>query len=214
MESIIEKALQQPGALTRNEIAELLSLEDTKELFTAAYEVKCRYIGKRVSLRGLIEMGNLCAKDCYYCGIRKSNSHVKRYRLAEDDVIRMAKWCFEHDYGSVVLQSGEIESEANTMSIERILHGIREFGGDDFGVTLWMYATPAVYPLSTVSGTLKRLLLLNPVSAPMELYRYALLGVGTLDPGAIAWSVFCSLAVSFLGVVVFSRVERSFVDTV
>ena len=136
MESIIEKALQQPGALTRNEIAELLSLEDTKELFTAAYEVKCRYIGKRVSLRGLIEMGNLCAKDCYYCGIRKSNSHVKRYRLAEDDVIRMAKWCFEHDYGSVVLQSGEIESEANTMSIERILHGIREFGGDAFGVTL------------------------------------------------------------------------------
>ena len=136
MESIIEKALQQPGALTRNEIAELLSLEDTKELFTTAYEVKCRYIGKRVSLRGLIEMGNLCAKDCYYCGIRKSNSHVKRYRLAEDDVIRMAKWCFEHDYGSVVLQSGEIESEANTMSIERILHGIREFGGDAFGVTL------------------------------------------------------------------------------
>ncbi|MBO7090358.1 MAG: [FeFe] hydrogenase H-cluster radical SAM maturase HydE [Victivallales bacterium] len=136
MESIIEKALQQPGALTRNEIAELLSLEDTKELFTAAYEVKCRYIGKRVSLRGLIEMGNLCAKDCYYCGIRKSNSRVKRYRLAEDDVIRMAKWCFEHDYGSVVLQSGEIESEANTMSIERILHGIREFGGDAFGVTL------------------------------------------------------------------------------
>ena len=106
MESIIEKALQQPGALTRNEIAELLSLEDTKELFTAAYE------------------------------IRKSNSHVSRYRLEEDDVIRMARWCFEHDYGSVVLQSGEIESEANTMSVERILHGIREFGGDAFGVTL------------------------------------------------------------------------------
>ena len=103
--------------------------------FTMVFKA-CRHIGKRVSLRGLIEMGNLCAKDCYYCGIRKSNSHVKRYRLAEDDVIRMAKWCFEHDYGSVVLQSGEIESEANTMSIERILHGIREFGGDAFGVTL------------------------------------------------------------------------------
>ena len=136
MNSIIEKAQQHPGVLTRNEIVALLSMEDAKELFTAAYDVKCRHIGKRVSLRGLIEMGNLCAKDCYYCGIRKSNSHVKRYRLAEDDVIRMAKWCFEHDYGSVVLQSGEIESEANTMSIERILHGIREFGGDAFGVTL------------------------------------------------------------------------------
>ena len=136
MNGIIEKAMRQAGALDKNEIVSLLSMEDTKELFTSAYQLKCRYIGKRVSLRGLIEMGNLCAKDCYYCGIRKSNSHVTRYHLDEEDVIRMAKWCFEHDYGSVVLQSGEIESESNTMSIERILRGIREFGGDAFGVTL------------------------------------------------------------------------------
>ena len=136
MNGIIEKAMRQAGALDKNEIVSLLSMEDTKELFASAYQLKCRYIGKRVSLRGLIEMGNLCAKDCYYCGIRKSNSHVTRYHLDEEDVIRMAKWCFEHDYGSVVLQSGEIESEANTMSIERILRGIREFGGDAFGVTL------------------------------------------------------------------------------
>ena len=136
MNGIIEKAMRQAGALDKNEIVSLLSMEDTKELFASAYQLKCRYIGKRVSLRGLIEMGNLCAKDCYYCGIRKSNSHVTRYHLDEEDVIRMAKWCFEHDYGSVVLQSGEIESESNTMSIERILRGIREFGGDAFGVTL------------------------------------------------------------------------------
>ena len=133
---LIEKALRGPGALTQAEIAALLSLEDTAALFKAAYWLKCRHVGKRVSLRGLIEMGNHCAKDCLYCGIRRSNAKVARYRLAEEDVLRMAKWCFERGYGSVVLQSGEIEAEENTAFVERVLKGIREFGGDAFGVTL------------------------------------------------------------------------------
>ena len=133
---IIEKSMQKPGALSHDEIVALLSLEETDKLFRAADQVKCRHVGNVVSLRGLVEIGNVCAKDCYYCGIRRSNPNVTRYRLAEEDVLRMAKWCFEHDYGSVVLQSGEIESEANTAFVERILRGIREFGGDDFGVTL------------------------------------------------------------------------------
>ena len=159
MNSIIEKALQQPGAMTQQEIVALLSLEDTKELFAAAYQLKCRYIGKRVSLRGLIEMGNVCAKDCFYCGIRKSNSNVKRYRLSEEDVIRMAKWCFEHDYGSVVLQSGELETEENTAFVERILKGIREFGGDAFGVTLCLgEQTEEVFRLWREAGAHRYLL--------------------------------------------------------
>ena len=136
MNGIIEKSMRKPGALEHDEIVALLSLEETDELFKAAYQVKCRHIGKKVSLRGLIEMGNHCAKDCYYCGIRMSNHNVSRYRLGEEDVVRMAKWCFERGYGLVVLQSGEIESEANTAMVERILAWIREFGGDAFGVTL------------------------------------------------------------------------------
>ena len=84
----------------------------------------------------------------------------------------------------------------------------------DFGVTLWMYATPVVYPLSTVGGSLRRVLLLNPVTAPMELYRYALLGVGSFDGRSLAFSLLVTLAVSFAGVVIFNRVERTFMDTV
>jgi len=136
MNGIIKKSMRKPGTLAHDEIVALLSLEETDELFRAAYQIKNKHIGKKVSLRGLIEMGNHCAKDCYYCGIRKSNHNVSRYRLGEEDVLRMAKWCFERGYGSVVLQSGEIESEANTAMVERILAGIREFGGDAFGVTL------------------------------------------------------------------------------
>ena len=136
MNPLIEKAARKPYNLTHGEIVSLLALEDTAELFAAAYELKCRHVGKIVSLRGLIEFSNQCSKNCYYCGIRRGNTLVKRYHLSEDDVVRMARWSFEQGYGSVVLQSGELESEANTAFVERVLKRIREFGGDEFGVTL------------------------------------------------------------------------------
>ncbi|MBQ7692711.1 MAG: ABC transporter permease [Oscillospiraceae bacterium] len=84
----------------------------------------------------------------------------------------------------------------------------------DFGVTLWMYATPVVYPLSTVSGPLRRVLLLNPVTAPMELYRRCLLGTGSVVTASLVWSLVFTLFVSAAGIVIFSRVERTFMDTV
>ena len=83
-----------------------------------------------------------------------------------------------------------------------------------FGVSLWMYATPVVYPLSSVSGPLRSLLLLNPVSAPMELFRYAVLGAGTVTLPFLGLSWAITLAVTFFGVVIFSKVERTFMDTV
>ena len=136
MDKLIEKALGKPYALAHDEIVSLLGHGDAKELFAAAYELKCRHVGKVVALRGIVEMGNVCAKNCFYCGIRRGNAKVARYQLGEDDVVRMARWCFDQKYGSVVLQSGEIESEEHTEYIERILKRIREFGGDAFGITL------------------------------------------------------------------------------
>ena len=136
MDKLIAKALAKPYDLVHDDIVSLLSRRDERELFSAAYELKCRHVGKVVALRGIVEMGNVCAKNCYYCGIRRGNAKVSRYRLGEDDVVRMARWCFDQNYGSVVLQSGEIESDAHTEYIERILKRIREFGGDAFGITL------------------------------------------------------------------------------
>ena len=65
---------------TKSDIVQLLSAsgEGEKLLFKHAASVKEKYIGNTVYLRGLIEMSNMCAKDCLYCGIRKSNSHVNR----------------------------------------------------------------------------------------------------------------------------------------
>ena len=84
-----------------------------------------------------------------------------------------------------------------------------------FGVSLWMYATPVVYPLSTLGdGWMKTVLLINPVTMPVEIFRYAVLGKGSIMPMylAISWAV--TLIVVLLGIIIFNKVERNFMDTV
>ena len=81
----------------------------------------------------------------------------------------------------------------------------------DFGVSLWMYLTPIVYPLSTVAeGWMKTALQCNPVTVSVELMRYAILGQGTVDWGFYGISWLVTLAVAVLGVMIFNKVERNF----
>lgn len=83
-----------------------------------------------------------------------------------------------------------------------------------FGVQLWMYATPVVYPASQIGGKLKILMMLNPVSPIVESFRYAFLGSGSIPWNFLGISVITTLVVLFIGVVLFSRVEKTFMDTV
>ena len=84
-----------------------------------------------------------------------------------------------------------------------------------FGVQLWMYITPVVYPLSQAGeSAFRTLLLINPVTAPVEVFRFALLGQGTIVPWALVWSWGFTLLVAVFGVMVFNRVEKTFMDTV
>lgn len=84
-----------------------------------------------------------------------------------------------------------------------------------FGVQLWMYATPIVYPMSELGdGLMKTILMINPVTQPVELFRYALLGVGTVDWGFYALSWALTIAVTLLGIMIFNKVEKTFMDTV
>ena len=129
------------------------------ELRAAAYEVKLREIGRGVSLRGLIEIGNVCAKDCHYCGIRKSNRNVERFRLSKDEIIRSAKSVIEMRYGSLVLQSGEIESEEHTAFIEDVLREIMTLSNGALGVTLSLgEQTPETYRRWREAGASRYLL--------------------------------------------------------
>ena len=136
MASLLEKAAERPRALTHRELAELLAWPDADALFAAAYAVKCREIGRVVSFRGLVEFGNACEKDCLYCGIRRSNGKVRRYRLDADEIVREAEWALKAGYGSVVLQSGELAGEANAAFVEGVLRRIHAMAGDDFGITI------------------------------------------------------------------------------
>ena len=119
-----------------NSLEEMLALERPDELqalYAEAYAVKLKTIGPKVSVRGLIEAGNVCAKDCYYCGIRRSNAKVERYLLDEDEMVRLAELAKSFGYQSVVIQSGEIESEEHTRLIERT---VRRIAALDMGLTL------------------------------------------------------------------------------
>lgn len=85
-----------------------------------------------------------------------------------------------------------------------------------FGVQLWMYATPVVYPLSMLNDSprLKMLVLANPMTTPVEIFRLATLGTGTVTVFGIVYSLVFTLVALALGVVLFSRIEKTFMDTV
>ena len=84
-----------------------------------------------------------------------------------------------------------------------------------FGVQLWMYVTPIVYPMSQLGdGIVKTILMINPVTAPVEVIRYAILGKGTIMPGYLALSAVITALVLVFGIMIFNKVEKTFMDTV
>lgn len=108
MIKILKKA-QETHNLTKKEIVSLLELKDEQQniLFEAADDVRKKYVGDEVHLRGLIEFSNYCKQNCLYCGLRKDNKKIKRYRLTREQIIEFAKRASELGYKTVVLQSGE-----------------------------------------------------------------------------------------------------------
>ena len=83
-----------------------------------------------------------------------------------------------------------------------------------FGVQLLMYATPVIYPLSSVQGVWRWLLLANPMTPVIEVFRLAFLGTSALEPIYLWYSGAFTVIVFFVGVVIFNRVETTFMDTV
>ena len=84
-----------------------------------------------------------------------------------------------------------------------------------FGVQLWMYITPVVFPVSTLgNGGLYTLVMANPVTCAVETFRWAFLGEGVVNPMFWGISVAVMALVVFFGVIIFSKVEKTFMDTV
>jgi lipopolysaccharide transport system permease protein len=84
-----------------------------------------------------------------------------------------------------------------------------------FGVQLLMYATPVIYPMSTIpEGKFKMILQLNPLSPIVESFKYSFLGAGEFSLTGLAYSLAFALVALFLGMIVFHKTERNFIDTV
>jgi len=83
-----------------------------------------------------------------------------------------------------------------------------------FGVQLWMFATPVVYPASSLPEKWKWILLLNPMAPVVEAFRYAFLGTGMINLQNWLISLASTVCILIFGVILFSRVEKSFMDTV
>jgi lipopolysaccharide transport system permease protein len=84
-----------------------------------------------------------------------------------------------------------------------------------FVVQLWMYATPIIYPLSTITNeTVRTVMLLNPITSIVETFKYGALGIGSFSWGALGYSFGFMVVLLAVGIVVFNKVQRSFMDTV
>ena len=124
--------------LERKDLIRLLETEgdDKKLLFEKATAVKLAEIGNKVHFRGLVEFSNICGKDCYYCGIRKSNQAAHRYNVNDGQILDAARFAHENGYGSFVMQAGELESPAFTDRIENLLREIKTLSDGKLGITL------------------------------------------------------------------------------
>lgn len=102
--------LYNTSCLERSFLRSLLlmdSEEVTEYLYASARKVREQWYGKKVYVRGLIEFTNYCRNDCYYCGIRRSNGGVERYRLTHKEIVDCCKTGYMLGYRTFVLQGGE-----------------------------------------------------------------------------------------------------------
>jgi len=83
-----------------------------------------------------------------------------------------------------------------------------------FGVSLWMYATPVIYPVSAIPEQYQFIIQANPMTPIVEAFRYAYLGAGTVDPVNLLYSFGFMLVVLIIGIVLFNRIEQTFMDII
>ncbi len=160
--------------LDREDLITLLEAEekDKEELFRESTRVKLKELGNKVHFRGLVEFSNICGKDCYYCGIRKSNTTAHRYNVSDEQILDAARFAHENNYGSFVMQAGELESPAFTSRIETLLKEIKNLSDGKLGITLSLgEQSPEVYERWFAAGA-HRYLLRIETSSPELYHKY------------------------------------------
>ena len=106
--SIIEK-YDQTQHIDTKDVIEILrcSPADEPSLYIEADKIRAQHMGNEIYLRGIVEFSNYCRKNCYYCGIQRTNSSVHRYRMTPEEIVAACKKIEAAGQTTVVLQSGE-----------------------------------------------------------------------------------------------------------
>ncbi len=110
------------------EIVKLLDLrgDEQEELHKQACKVRDNVVSNNVYFRGLVEFSNICKNDCLYCGIRKSNGEVSRYSMTKEEILDVVAWCDKVNYGSIVLQSGELQTKEFVDFVVSVVEDIKK----------------------------------------------------------------------------------------
>lgn len=109
LKKIIDKLIEY-RSLTLEEYEKLIELrcdEAAEMLKNEAVRLRKEVYGNKVFIRGLIEVGNICKNDCYYCGIRKSNKNCDRYRLSKEEILSCCENGYALGFCTFVMQGGE-----------------------------------------------------------------------------------------------------------
>ena len=98
------------SSMSKSELKELIIQNEQSTapaLLEEAFSLREKHYGNKVFIRGLIEISNYCKNDCFYCGIRKSNGEVSRYRLTEDEIMSCCENGYRLGFKTFVMQGGE-----------------------------------------------------------------------------------------------------------
>ena len=133
MFGLIKKA-EEKHILSKNELIEILANEEfDKDVFAAADRVRKKYVGDEIHLRALIEFSNICKNNCLYCGLRRDNKDITRYRIDEDMLLELAHHaCVNMGLKTIVLQSGE----DMYFDVDRMCSIIKKIKAMDVALTL------------------------------------------------------------------------------
>lgn len=169
----VAKRLIRGHRLEKDEYVTLLKGEKDPEvrklLGSEALGLRRTYYGDKVYIRGLIEFTNYCKNNCYYCGIRRDNRNINRYRLSEEEILSCCKTGYEIGYRTFVLQGGE-DPYFDDEKMERI---VREIHGryPDCAITLSLGERPTESYQRLFDAGADRYLLRHE-TADEEHYRY------------------------------------------
>ena len=142
MKQWIDK-LRKERTLRQEEFRQLLTgcdAETLRYINRQAQEVSLLHFGNKIYIRGLIEVSNCCRNNCYYCGIRKGNPTIERYRLTEESILDCCKQGYDLGFRTFVLQGGE-DPALTDDRIEKTISAIRQ-NYPDCAITLSLGEKP------------------------------------------------------------------------